>query len=296
MPQRSLFARPNPPTLVCRQSLYLSSSSFISSNLPSCQSRNSRMNGPPRPVEPDSTIANISLATSPGLTDFSDSQSASHLVRSSNPNDAFMRPAVQQQNPLVEWYTSLAGPWDPIHGRARNDLRVGGKPNYRPSGAPFLEYRSPFNSPSDCEATALSHLPSDSGYGSSLTRNSVVAEGSLYGECDRSGDTASVSSHLAGIHLDRPTLSTPEVWRQPSAPHNEDLVSTEANRLVCPHCKEKVKTKSELKYVNPPVAPCNFADPIQESTNKDTPSPTLAQPLFVLVRKALVLRTMSSGT
>lgn len=219
------------------------------------------MNAPPRPMEPGAGSGSISLATSPGFSDFGDSQTIGHLTRSSsNSSGAFTRPAAQQQTPLAEWYTSPAAPWDPMNGRARSDLRVGGKPNYRSSGVSFSGYRSPYNSPSDCETTAPGHLPSDSGYGS-LTRQSVVADGSLYGDCDRSGDTASVSSHLAGIHFDRPVLCTPQDWRPQPAVHNETLVSTDSNRLVCPHCKEKVKTKSELKYVYLPSATCNVTDP-----------------------------------
>lgn len=206
------------------------------------------INAPPRPLEPDLSSAGVSLAApSPGLTDFRDLQSTSHLTRSSNTDNASMRPPGQQQTPLGVWYTSHVGPWDPIHGRAQTNLQAKGKLNYRSNEASFLDYRSTYNSPSECETTAPGHLPSDSGYGS-LTRHSV-AEGSLYGDCDRSGDTASVSSHLAGIHLDRTRVSPPDTWRQQPAVH-ESFMPIDASRLVCPHCKERVKTKSELKYVD----------------------------------------------
>lgn len=207
------------------------------------------MNAPPPPSHPDTNSAGISLATpSHGLTEFSDLQSAGQSTRSSNPNTVSVRPPAQQQTPLVDWYTSHVAPWDPIHGRARNDLRAGGKLNHRANGARFLEYRTPYHSPSESEITAPGHLASDSGYGS-LTRQSV-AEGSLFGDCDRSGDTASVSSHLAGIHFDRSIVSTSDAWTHQTVGHSESFVSLETNRLVCPHCKEIVKTKSELKYVD----------------------------------------------
>lgn len=222
------------------------------------------MNAPPPPIHPDTNSADISLATpNPGLTEFNDSHSAGQFTRSSNPNNVSVRHPVQQQTPLVDWYTSHVAPWDPIHGRARNDLRAGGKLNHRPNGAPFLDYRTSYHSPSESEITAPGHLPSDSGYGS-LTRQSV-AEGSLFGDCDRSGDTASVSSHLAGIHFDRSTVPTSDAWVNQTVGHSENFVSLETNRLVCPHCKEIVKTKSELKYVDLvswSFAYCNQTDPI----------------------------------
>lgn len=215
------------------------------------------MNAPPPPIEPDTNDACISLATlSPGLTDFSDLHTAGHFTRSSNPYTVSVRPQGQQQTPLVDW-SSHAAPWDPIHGRARNDLGAGGKLNHRLNGVSFFEYRSPYHPPSESEITAPGQLPSDSGYGS-LTRQSV-AEGSLFGDCDRSGDTASVSSHLAGIHLDRPIVSTSGTWTHQAAGLSANYGSS---GLVCPHCKENVKTRSELKYVEMPFVNYNQTDTI----------------------------------
>lgn len=203
------------------------------------------MNAPPPLIEADSNSACISLATlSPGLTDFSDLHTAGQFTRSSNPYTVAVRPPGQQQTPLVDWSSHVA-PWNPIQGRVRNDIGAGGKLNQRLNGASFFEYRSPYYPPSESENTAPGQLPSDSGYGS-LTRQSV-AEGSLFGDLDRSGDTASVSSHLAGIHFDRPPVSTSETWTHQAAGHCENFVSLETNGLVCAHCKESVKTKSELK-------------------------------------------------
>lgn len=206
------------------------------------------MNASSRSIEPDLSGAGLSLAVhSPDLTDFRDVHSTVHLPRSSDTNDGFLRPSVQQQTPLAEWYTSKTAPWDPIHGRSPDVARFGGRFGHRPSGASFSEYRTNYAPPSEDVTTVPGHLSSDSGYGS-LTRQSVV-DGSLYGDCDRPGDTASVSSHLSGIHFDRPLISSEEDWRkQPAMPHKV-YVPIDANKLVCPHCKQYVKTKSELKYV-----------------------------------------------
>lgn len=191
------------------------------------------MDAPPRPPGSDLNSGGISLALSStnGLTDFGDLQS------SASANETFMR-----ATPLSHWVTSHAGPWDPIFPRNSNVSR-GGDLNFRPESASFSAYRSNA-SPSECETAPPGHL-SDSGYGGSLTRQSVV-DSSVYGDCDQSGDAASVSNHLAGIHFG----SLSESWSQQASVSNEVSVTIAAKRLICPHCKSKVKTRSELKYVS----------------------------------------------
>ncbi|CAN8105741.1 unnamed protein product [Discula destructiva] len=242
--QRPSFATPSQHSLVCKVSCF---SLLLSSDHHHVQALNSFLEDPPRPIEPDPSNGGISLAasSSPGLTDFGDLQPNGNIHRSSNVNDAFMRNPRQQQNPLAHWYTSH-GPWDPVHGRNSNVFRTGN--NSRPSVPSFSGYRN-YASLSECETTAPGHLPSDSGYGGSLPRQSVV-EASLYGDCDQFGDAGSVSSHLANVHFDRSLLPPSEAWGQQASTQNLLSLNGDANRLVCPFCKVKVKTKSELKKHN----------------------------------------------
>lgn len=205
------------------------------------------MDAPPRPIE----LEVLGSSGSPGLTDFGDLQSKSVLLHPSNANDAFLRNARQQQDPILHWYTSQHAPWDPLQGRNTDVFRAARALNARPNSASFSAYRT-HTSPSECETTAFGHLPSDSGYGS-LTRQSVV-DVSLYGDGDQTADTASVSSHFAGIHFDRSMLNPQEAWNHQSSVHVSVEGSTKKH--ICPHCHSKVKTKSELKYVSSPPFIC----------------------------------------
>lgn len=186
---------------------------------------------------------------SPSLTDpFGDLQT-SGINRSSNQNDSLMRPS--RQNPLLDWWTSPEKPWDPIQGRNPTLPRTGSRPNYRPPGPAFSVYRSS-HAPSDCDTIGHGQLPSDSGYESlSRPRHSVIG-GSVYGDCDRSGETTSVSNGLAGLQFDR-AMPSPEAWGQQAPVHAIDVprsVTSERKMLLCPYCKTEVKTKSELKYTS----------------------------------------------
>lgn len=206
------------------------------------------MDAPPRPIEPDPNSVGISLAASdsPSLPDFGDLQPRVQLTRSPNANDAYTRNSRQQLDPLSNWYISQQGPWHPLRNNA-NVLRPGATVlDARPgaTSSSFAGYRSqPL--PSESDATAPGHIPSDSGYGS-WTRQSV-ADASVYGDCDPSGDTASISGHIAGIHFERPMVSPQDWSHQPSA-HNDVSVTTinAHKQLICPHCHQSVKTRSEL--------------------------------------------------
>lgn len=77
-----------------------------------------------------------------------------------------------------------------------------------------------------------------------------MVESSLYGDRDQSGDAASVSSRLAGIQIDRPMVFATDTWGQQVQSINEVSAVVKTNNLMCPICEQKVKTKSELKYVS----------------------------------------------
>lgn len=193
------------------------------------------MDAPPRPIEPDLS-----------LPDFGDLQPKVQHIRSSNANDAYMRNPRQQLDPLSNWYTSQQGPWDPLRSNA-NVVRPNGRGlETRPGSVSFAEYRSQ-TLPSESDTTAPGHIPSDSGYGS-WTRQSV-ADASVFGDCDQSGETASISSHIAGIHFDRPMVSPPDVWSHQQSANNGVAVTIDNSKrpLVCGHCRQRVKTRSELK-------------------------------------------------
>lgn len=221
-----------------------------SSNDPLPQALKPFVNARPYPIEPDPSTAGLSLpAPSLSLTDPFGDLHPPGVNRPSNPSDNFMRPS--RQDPLFDWWTSQEKPWDPIQGRNQPMPRNGTRLNYRHAGPAFSAYRS--HAPSECETIGHGLLPSDSGY-ESLSRprhsHSVIA-GSIHGDCDRSGETTSVSNGLAGLQFDR-SMSSSEVWRQSGSVHTIDVpVHVESKDLICRHCGNKVKTKSELKYDSP---------------------------------------------
>lgn len=252
---------------------------LLSSNHTSAQALNPLMNTRPRPVEPDLNSAGISLpAPSPSLTDhFGDLQTPG-VNRSSNPSDALMEPS--RQNPLIDWYTSQEKPWDPIQGRNPPPPRIGTRLNYRPSGPAFSTYRSS-HAPSDCDTIGRGPLPSDSGYESlSRHRHSVIG-GSIYGDCDRSGETASVSNGLAGLQFDR-SMPSPGVWRQHgSVPTIDVPVNLQGKQaLVCTYCNQEVKTKSELKYASLILSYVTGADSVSSPSQEAQAKAREATPLY----------------
>jgi len=218
---------------------------------------NSFMDAAPPPLEPMLNSVGTSLVASGGstLSDLSDLQPKVQPHRSSDTTqDAMMRNPRQQLDPITDWYINIQqGPWDPIRSNA-SVVRPGGRGLHdQPSSTSFAGYRSQ-TLLSDSDTTAPGQVPSDSGYGS-LTRQSI-ADASLCGDCDQPGDAASISSHIAGIHFDRPMISPPEVWsHQASATIFAPVTIDATKRLVCDYCHEKVKTKSELKYVSSPCFP-----------------------------------------
>ncbi|KAJ0119132.1 C2H2 type zinc finger domain-containing protein [Diaporthe amygdali] len=204
------------------------------------------MDGRPRPLEPDLNSGGIVLpAPISGFIDPLGDLQSSAINRNPQSPENFVRPATR--NPILDWYTSQEKPWDPIQGRTAplpraGDLR-GGKLNYRPSGPAYSVYRET-HVPSECETTGPGALPSDSGYHSRATQS--VFNGSTCGDIDRSGENGSISSHLAGLQVDRPAFSS-ETWRQASLQATPLPLSVESGNLVCPTCRQNVKTKSELK-------------------------------------------------
>lgn len=224
----------------------------------------------PRPLEPDLNSTGISLpAPMSVLNETIGYIQPGAINRSSHSNDNFVRP--QPRSILSDWYTSPEKPWDPIQGRLSPAARTGidwytstertwdhiqgrvapgtgdlrmNRLVPRPSGPAFSVYRES-NLSSECESTGPGLLPSDSGY-ESRTRQSV-GTGSTYEDCDRSGETGSISSHLAGFQLGPPLCSDP--WGEHGSGNTTaSSVSVSKNKLECETCKQKVKTRSELKY------------------------------------------------
>ncbi|KAI3395478.1 hypothetical protein diail_1264 [Diaporthe ilicicola] len=204
------------------------------------------VDGRPRPLEPDLSSAGLALPPPiSGVMDTLGDFPTPGINRNTQSSENFVRPPTR--NPILDWYTSQEKPWDPIQGRAvplprAGDLR-GGKLNYRPSGPAYSVYRES-HVPSECETTGPGALPSDSGYHSRATQS--IFNGSTCGDIDRGGENGSISSHLAGLQVDRPAFSA-ESWRQASLHAASLPVGTESGNLVCPACHQKVKTKSELK-------------------------------------------------
>lgn len=204
------------------------------------------MDGRPRPLEPDLNSAGITLpAHSPACIDpLVDIQTAA-INRSSHSTQNFVRPPARTS--LEVWYDSQEKPWDPIQGRNPPPSRAGelrgNRLNYRPFGPAFSAYRES-NVPSECESTGTGILPSDSGY-ESRTRHSVI-NGSIYGDCDRSGETGSISSNLADFQFERPILPS-EPWTQHGSDYTTAVSANCNSKLVCPYCNQSVKTRSELK-------------------------------------------------
>ncbi|KAG8168564.1 hypothetical protein KVR01_001313 [Diaporthe batatas] len=210
---------------------------------------NGNIGGRPRPLEPDLTSSGgIALPTPaiPGFMDGLGDLQTPAINRNLQPHEAFARPA--PRNPFIDWYNSPEKPWDPIHGRAvplprSGDLR-GAKLNYhRLGGQAYSTYREN-HVPSECETTGPGALPSDSGYHSRATQS--VFNGSACGDADRSGENGSISSHLAGLQVDRTPFSS-EAWAQASMQTTTLVLAVDSGSLVCPTCHQKVKTKSELK-------------------------------------------------
>lgn len=204
------------------------------------------MDGRPRPLEPDLSSSGIALpAPIPGFMDSLGDLQTPGINRNPQSPETFVRPA--PRNAIIDWYTSQEKPWDPIQGRTAPFPRTGDFRGYRLSGPAYSVFRES-NVPSECETTGPGALPSDSGYHSRATQS--VFNGSNCGDADRSGENGSISSHLAGLHVDRPSFS--ESWRPASIHTNSLPAGAESGSLICPTCANPVKTKSELKYVLPP--------------------------------------------
>lgn len=216
------------------------------------------MDGRPRPLEPDLSGSGFALpAPIHGLIDSLGDLQTPGINRNLQSPETFVRPA--PRSAIIDWF-SQEKPWDPIQGRTAplprtGDFRVG-KSDYRLGGPAYSVYRES-HVPSECETTGPGALPSDSGYHSRATQS--VFNGSTCGDADRSGEHGSISSHLAGLQVDRPSFS--ESWRPPSIHTTSLPLRTESGSLICPTCENPVKTKSELKYV---LYPKSAVEPFRE--------------------------------
>jgi hypothetical protein len=209
------------------------------------------IDGCPRPLKPDES--NSEIVEPSAVPRFIDSlgaiDQAQCIGRDQQSSETFLRPATR--NPILDWYTSQEKPWDPLQGRTVQPLsRPGdlpsGKLNYhRLNGAVYSSYQEP-RVPSDCETIGPGALPSDSGYHSRATQS--IFTGSTCGDADRGGENGSISSHLAGLQVDRPSFSA-HSWEQASIPTTPLPFCVGNGDLVCPTCQFKAKTKSGLKYV-----------------------------------------------
>lgn len=145
----------------------------------------------------------------------------------------------------------FAAPWNHIQGSKHvlprsETFRAGNTVHHRPSVPAFPIYQDSIAA-SECETTGLRPLPSDSGYESlGRTQHSIV-NGSIFGDCDRTGETASVVSGLLDRSFDRSTIPLLD-WTRSGAPQSTRVgPRVEGSGLICPFCRESVKTKSELK-------------------------------------------------
>lgn len=192
----------------------------------------------PQPARTD--LENVHMPMLPGS--LGGSQTVNVTRSAQNGMGYMMEP--HGQPVLLNWVDE-PGPWNPIQGRNSVSSNATQPPTTRPN--PLTTYRSS-HVPSEYETIGHGRLPSDSGYESlSRPRHSVIGS-SVLGDCDRSGETASLSNGLAGIQFDRP-LSTPGPWRQQDGFRTIDgQVNVDNKQLVCPHCNVRVKTRSEIKY------------------------------------------------
>lgn len=156
------------------------------------------------------------------------------------------RPA--QAEAFHNWFAA-ASPWNPIQGRTqvlpRNDnLRLGTSHPHRPS-VPIFPIYSGSIAASECDTAGFRRLPSDSGYESLGRTHQSVVNSSIYGDCP--GETASVVSGLIEHPLDRPAIPNLDYLRSGATHAAQASVRVGSSGLTCPDCREKVKTKSELK-------------------------------------------------
>lgn len=225
--------------------------------------------------------------------------SASQNGLSGAPNDSqsmasnsFSAPEMFMK-PMNQWMTEE--PWNHITGRKDalahvNNFRIG---NTRPH-VPAFSYQASI-APSECETTGFRPLPSDSGYESVDRTHHGFPSGSTYG--DRQIETASVLSSHIEHQFDRPAIPgwsvRPGVIQSTQANN-----PVEGNALICQFCNEKVKTKSEIKLVEP-LLPflLALADTMPAgSTNNDTRNPITVMSQAVPAPRASVPRTMSTDT
>ncbi|KAG7149417.1 hypothetical protein HYQ46_001672 [Verticillium longisporum] len=163
---------------------------------------------------------------------------------------------------ILKFYDATAddSPWVPL-GIIVPDHRAGqGQHQNSPTAlrdafAPrYSEWRSP--GPSECDTLPPGQLPSDSGYESRRTKQSI-ANASVFGDVDRGHETQSLTGRMDGFDPFAGMSSTPS-YTGNSANNHADMTETcglstlrtrgtaHSTVIICPDCGSHLKTKSEL--------------------------------------------------
>ncbi|KAM0287485.1 hypothetical protein ACHAQH_000438 [Verticillium albo-atrum] len=126
----------------------------------------------------------------------------------------------------------------------------------RDSFAPrYREWRS--SGPSECDTLPPGHLPSDSGYESRPTKQSI-ANPSVYGDVDRGHETQSLTGRMDEFDPFAGMSSAPSCTGDPANNHVYLIHTTSSSTfrlqsdaagtaIICPDCRSCLRTKSELK-------------------------------------------------
>ncbi|PNH37944.1 hypothetical protein VD0004_g8862 [Verticillium dahliae] len=163
---------------------------------------------------------------------------------------------------ILKFYDATAddSPWVPL-GIIVPDHRAGqGQHQNSPTAlrdafAPlYSEWRSP--GPSECDTLPPGQLPSDSGYESRRTKQSI-ANASVFGDVDRGHETQSLTGRMDGFDPFAGMSSTPS-YTGNSANNHAYMTETcglstlrtrgtaHSTVIICPDCGSHLKTKSEL--------------------------------------------------
>jgi hypothetical protein len=166
------------------------------------------------------------------------------------------------QDAISQWYTTNDGPWIPKNlALPEDDERTSSRIHHMDIQGHAMVFPGQYRDryvPSECETTPPGLAPSDSGYGSHATKQSVTAT-SVYDEpMDRNTETQSLAGHLSEFHLQQfshagmefLTKNTPPTeWAmQPQQqPLQQPARPFDGKGIICETCKKPVKTNSELK-------------------------------------------------
>ncbi|PSR85905.1 hypothetical protein BD289DRAFT_248150 [Coniella lustricola] len=138
-----------------------------------------------------------------------------------------MGPPGQDLSQHQHWF-SASDPWS--HIAITNPTSSPTVPDFERHGI-----KTPFR---DCSSECGTAPITDSAYGTMSRAEPSITNVSLYGDCDRSAETASVAS-LPRTLFHGSVFPMHDFWSRP--------VTSTANSLVCVSCNIKVKNKSELK-------------------------------------------------